>query len=117
MNKLKKTKAVGALAALAHETRIDAFRLLVRSNPHGLSVGEVGRKLGIPATTMSFHITQLTNAGLVVQKRAGKLVLVAVDFAAMNEVLGYLMENCCQENRGVSSQSGDCCPSKGKGVK
>lgn len=93
---LQKVDAVRALSALAHETRVDVFKLLVGAGPDGLSVGDVGRRLGIPATTMSFHITQLTNAGLVTQHRVGKSVRLSVDFGEMNRLVGYLMENCCQ---------------------
>lgn len=96
---LRKVDAVRALAALAHETRVDLFKLLVSAGPDGLSVGDAGKQLGIPPTTMAFHITQLANAGLVVQERVGKSVKLSVDFGEMNRLVEYLMENCCQGSR------------------
>lgn len=109
---MKKTDAVRALAALAHETRVDVFKLLVTAGSAGVSVGDVGKKLGIPPTTMSFHIAQLANAGLVTQQRDGKMVRLFVDFNEMNRLLGYLTENCCQESPMAKAKASGCCPTQ-----
>lgn len=87
--------AIDALAALAQETRLAAFRLLVREGPDGLPAGVIAERLGIPAPTLSFHLNQLNAAGLVVARRDGRSILYAVNFAGMRDLLGFLVEDCC----------------------
>lgn len=87
---------VTALAALAQETRLALFRLLVETGPAGLAAGEIGAHLGIPANTLSFHLKSLTQAGLLVARQEGRFIFYAADFAAMDDLIAYLTDNCCQ---------------------
>jgi len=87
--------AIRALSALAQEHRLEAFRLLVQAGETGLAAGVLAERLGIPASSMSFHLAQLANAGLVAQRRNGRSILYRADYAAMDGLLGYLTENCC----------------------
>ena len=89
-------EAVAALAALAQTTRLDVFRLLVRAGPDGLPAGQIGEQLGLPATTLSFHLNLLRQAGLVTNRRAGRSLIYSAGFTTMNRLIGYLTENCCQ---------------------
>ena len=88
--------ALLALSALAHDTRLALFRLLVTAGPAGLAAGELGERLDLPPATASFHLKELRHAGLVSQRRAGRSIFYAADYAAMNGLLAYLTENCCQ---------------------
>lgn len=99
---MEKQIAVAALAALAQETRLDVFRLLVRSGPEGLPAGRIGEELGIPSATLSFHLKELRSAGLVVCEREGRSRIYRPDFGAMGELLGFLTENCCSGPTGCS---------------
>jgi DNA-binding transcriptional ArsR family regulator len=92
---MEKQTAIGALAALAQETRLDVFRLLVRAGPDGLPAGAVGEALELPPATLSFHLKELTSAGLIRYEKAGRSRIYTPDFAAMRELVGYLTENCC----------------------
>jgi ArsR family transcriptional regulator, arsenate/arsenite/antimonite-responsive transcriptional repressor len=92
---MKKSTAVAALGALAQETRLDIFRLLVQKGPRGLAAGEIGDRLGLPSPTLSFHLGQLRFAGLVTSRRASRSIIYSADFRAMNGLLDYLTENCC----------------------
>ncbi|WP_310037569.1 MULTISPECIES: metalloregulator ArsR/SmtB family transcription factor [unclassified Sphingomonas] len=87
--------AVAALSALAQEHRLALFRLLVQAGPDGLPAGTIAEKLGVPASSLSFHLAQLNRAGLVSQTRQGRSLIYTADYAAMNALIGYLMENCC----------------------
>jgi ArsR family transcriptional regulator, arsenate/arsenite/antimonite-responsive transcriptional repressor len=87
--------AIDALAALAQETRLAVFRLLVREGPEGLPAGVIAERLGIPAPTLSFHLNQLSAAELVVGRRDGRSMIYAVNFAGMRDLLGFLVEDCC----------------------
>jgi DNA-binding transcriptional ArsR family regulator len=86
---------VAALNALAHETRLAAFRLLVEAGPDGLPAGSLSERLAMPPSTLTFHLQQLAHAGLVTQRRASRQIIYATDFDTMNTVMGYLTENCC----------------------
>jgi ArsR family transcriptional regulator, arsenate/arsenite/antimonite-responsive transcriptional repressor len=90
--------AVAALSALAHEGRLAIYRLLVEAGPPGLTVGAIGKKLAMPGATLSFHLAQLQHAGLVAARRDGRRLIQTADFARMNDLLGYLTENCCSGN-------------------
>ncbi len=87
---------VRSLAALAQESRLEVFRLLVQAGPEGLPAGRIGDSLGLPSATLSFHLSQLRQAGLITYQRQGRSLIYAVEFAAMNELIGYLTENCCR---------------------
>lgn len=93
---MEKEAVISALAALAHETRLDVFRLLVRAGPVGVPAGEVAEALGIAPATLSFHLKELRNAGLVVAERQGRSIRYAPDFGSMSALVGYLGENCCR---------------------
>lgn len=86
---------VAALAALAHEGRLEIYRLLVKAGPGGLVVGRIAAKLKMPGATLSFHLGQLKNAGLVQTRREGRQLVQTADFARMNGLVGFLTENCC----------------------
>lgn len=87
--------AVAAFAALAHEGRLDIYRLLVEAGPEGLVVGKIATKLGMPGATLSFHLSQLQHAGLVRARREGRQLVQTADFERMTALVGYLTENCC----------------------
>lgn len=88
-------QAVAALGALAHDTRLAVFRLLVERGPDGLPAGTIAAAVGLPPSSLTFHLQQLTHAGLITQRRLGRQLIYATDFAAMNAVMAYLTENCC----------------------
>ena len=86
---------VRALSALAQEHRLAVYRLLVQAGPDGLPAGALSEAVGVPASSMSFHLAQLANAGLVSQRRQSRSIIYAADFAAMNALMAYMTENCC----------------------
>ncbi len=88
--------AVRSLGALAHDSRLAAFRLLVEAGPAGLPAGALALRLGLPAATLSFHVKELAQAGLVNAVSRGRFVIYSANFPAINELVGYLTENCCQ---------------------
>jgi DNA-binding transcriptional ArsR family regulator len=92
---MKSKQAIDALGALAQETRLAIFRLLVRQAPEYLAAGTIAERLDIPAPTMSFHLAQLSRAGLVTSRREGRSILYAADYRGMNALLTYLTEDCC----------------------
>ena len=89
-------QVVKALGALAHPVRLKVFRALVVSGPRGLTPGVMQEGLGIPATTLSFHLKELATAGLASIERSSRSLVYRAAYAQMNELLGYLTENCCQ---------------------
>ena len=86
---------VNALSALAQEHRLALFRLLVQAGEGGMSAGAIAETLGIPNSSSSFHLAALTRAGLIRQKRQSRSLIYTADYGAMNDLVGYLMENCC----------------------
>ncbi|MFZ5556517.1 MAG: ArsR/SmtB family transcription factor [Pseudomonadota bacterium] len=92
---MKKKSAVSALAALAQETRLDVFRLLVKAGPDGLPAGRISEELSVAPATLSFHLTQLANAGLARSRQEGRYVIYSADFDTMAALLGFLSEDCC----------------------
>lgn len=93
---MESKSAIRALGALAHESRLAIYRLLVQAGPAGLPVGGIGEKLGLAPATLSFHLAGLKHAGLVSARRDGRTLYQAADFQAMNGLIAYLSENCCQ---------------------
>jgi ArsR family transcriptional regulator, arsenate/arsenite/antimonite-responsive transcriptional repressor len=87
--------AVAALGALAHDTRLALYRMLVQRGPDGLSAGAIAQALALPPSSLTFHLQQLTHAGLITQRRLSRQLIYAADFAAMNALMAYLTENCC----------------------
>ncbi len=92
---MKPPAAVEALGALAQEHRLALFRLLVQAGDEGLAAGAIAGRLGVPNSSLSFHLAHLTRAGLIQQRRQGRSLIYTADYAAMNALVGYLMENCC----------------------
>src|SRR5580658_4864064 len=93
---MKKPDAVAALAALAQDSRLDVFRLLVEAGPAGLPAGSVASALKLAPNTLTFHFDRLRDAGLVTVRRDGRSMIYAARFDTMNGLLGYLTENCCR---------------------
>jgi ArsR family transcriptional regulator, arsenate/arsenite/antimonite-responsive transcriptional repressor len=93
---MEKTDAVAALAALAQDNRLDVFRLLVQAGPEGIPAGEIAKALKLAPNTLTFHFDRLRAAGLVTVRRNGRSMIYAARFEAMNALLGFLTENCCQ---------------------
>ena len=87
--------AVEALGALAQEHRLALFRLLVQAGAEGLPAGGIAEELGLPNSSLSFHLAHLTRAGLIRQRREGRSLIYTADYEAMNALVGFLMENCC----------------------
>ena len=92
---MESKSAVAALAALAQETRLAIYRLLVEAGPTGLSVGEIGASVKAAPATMSFHLKELANAGLVAARQDGRYIFYSASYGQMNELLAFLTENCC----------------------
>lgn len=97
--------AVSALAALAHDKRLAAYRLLVEAGPEGLPAGVIARRLDVPPPSLTFHLQGLRRAGLVTQERQSRQVIYSADYEAMRALVGFLTENCC-----VGSSS--CAPAR-----
>ena len=92
---MEKSQTITALAALAQESRLEIFRLLVQAGGEGRAVGHIAERLGLPSATLSFHLNQLRQAGLVIFRREGRSLIYSANFTAMNGLMGYLTENCC----------------------
>ena len=103
---MKTPDAVKALAALAQDSRLAVFRLLVEEGPAGLPAGVIAERLELPSATLSFHLKELANARLVGGRQAGRYIYYAANFQTMNALLGYLTENCCQGSGCVA----ECAP-------
>jgi ArsR family transcriptional regulator, arsenate/arsenite/antimonite-responsive transcriptional repressor len=88
-------QTVQALAALAHETRLALYRMLVERGPDGLPAGVIADRLGVPPSSLTFHVQHLHRAGLVSQRRIGRQLIYAADYAVMNGLIATLTENCC----------------------
>ena len=104
-----------AFGALSQESRLEAFRLLVRSGSDGMAAGDIARRLQIPHNTMSSHLSILVNAGLISSRRAGRSIIYSIDFAGTRDLLSFLMEDCCQGRPELCAPVLDsllpgCCP-------
>ena len=98
---MEKIYAIAALAALAQETRLDIFRLLVQAGADGMPAGQIGETLGLPSATLSFHLNQLKHAHLVRFRRESRSLIYTAEYPVMNDLLAYLTENCCQGDAGA----------------
>lgn len=108
---MERTAAIGALGALAQETRLEIFRLLVQAGPEGIPAGEIGERLHQPSPTLSFHLNQLRFAGLVTSRRQSRSIIYSANFEAMNGLVAYLTENCCGGRPELCAPSSACAPS------
>jgi ArsR family transcriptional regulator len=107
---MEETHVIRSLAALAQPVRLQVFRALVVRGSEGLTPGAMAEGLGIPANTLSFHLKELTHAGLVTQERSSRNIIYRAAFGHMNALLGYLTENCCQgANCAVEATAESCC--------
>lgn len=88
-------QAIAALGALAQETRLALFRMLVTCGPQGLPAGVIADRLGVAPSSLSFHLQQLVHAGLITQRRLSRHLIYAADYSTMNTLMAYLTENCC----------------------
>lgn len=110
--------------ALSQQTRLEAFRLLVKAGPDGLAAGELGEKLGAAHNTLSFHLSHLANAGIVFSRKCGRSVIYTANFAAMRELITFMVQDCCsdqfasirQNSRtgGAVIELNACCANDGK---
>ncbi len=89
------THIVDALSALAQETRLGIYRLLVEAGPEGMAAGRIAEKMELPPATLSFHLAHLARTGLARSRQEGRFVIYSADFQNMNALVGYLTENCC----------------------
>lgn len=103
---MKVTEAVDALGALAHESRLEVHRLLVKRGPEGFTPGELAERLGIPAPTLSFHLKELQRVGLVLVRREGRFLYYTANFPRTHGLVEYLTENCCS----LSATTSECRP-------
>jgi DNA-binding transcriptional ArsR family regulator len=106
--------AVAALAALAQETRLCVFRLLVEAGPEGMAAGDIGQRLEVPPATLSFHLKELSHAGLVTARQQGRFVYYAANFENMAALMTFLTQNCCKGMPGdcltvIETELGRCC--------
>jgi DNA-binding transcriptional ArsR family regulator len=99
--------AVEALGALAHEHRLAIYRMLVEHGPSGLPAGMIAERLTIPPSSLTFHLQHLQRAGLIGQRRVGRQLIYAADFARMNALVGFLTENCCAKDNDPCCLPGD----------
>jgi DNA-binding transcriptional ArsR family regulator len=97
------TSAVDTLKALAQESRLEVFRLLVTRGPRGVAAGELSDALGVPSATMSFHLKELSRVGLVTSRRESRSIIYSANFGHMRELIGFLLENCCADDKGACS--------------
>lgn len=92
---MEQKRAIAALAALAQDSRMDVFRLLVHQGPGGMAAGEIAERLGVQPATLSFHLAQLSHAGLLTSHRQSRSIIYSADIAAMKDVVDFLLHDCC----------------------
>ena len=100
---MKQKGVIAALAALAQDSRLAIYRVLVKRGPEGYAAGEISDRLRIAGPSLSFHLKELTHAGLVTARKDGRFIYYSANFERMNDLVGYLTENCC-------SQGAECAP-------
>jgi DNA-binding transcriptional ArsR family regulator len=105
---MEESDVVRALAALAQTLRLQIFRVLVVAGRTGMTPGALTEHLDVPSTTLSFHLKELANAGLITQERLGRYLIYRASFEHMNELLGYLTANCCQGTECLDSTALSC---------
>jgi ArsR family transcriptional regulator len=107
---VKSTRIIEALRALAHEHRLAIYRLLVQRGPEGLSAGTIGERVGLVPSSLTFHLQHLQRAGLIAQRRESRQLFYSADFTVMNDLVGYLTENCC--GNGGAACASSCAPAE-----
>lgn len=107
---METTAALMCLAALAQDSRLAVFRLLVQAGPSGMAATKIANALAIGPTALSFHIKELTNAHMVIPVRHGRSIVYSANFTTMNGLLGFLTENCCGGNPCSAECAVDCTP-------
>lgn len=104
-------EAIEALGALAHETRLEIFRLLVRRGSEGLAVSQIAEHIRIPPATMSFHLSHLQRAGLIKAQRQSRQIIYSANYSLMKDLMGFLTDNCCQDATiGENCEDNTQCP-------
>ena len=111
---MKTREVIAGLGSLAQETRLSIYRMLVQKGPEGMAAGAIGEALGVPASSLSFHLHQLMHAGLITQERQSRQLIYSANFERMNALVTYLTENCCG---GVGCVPGCEVPERDEGVK
>lgn len=110
---MQNKQAITILAALAQESRLAVYRLLIEHAPEGLAASAIAEKLGLPNATLSFHLKELSHAGLVSSRQSGRFIYYAPVIEAMNELIGYLTDHCCSQSDGTCSTAvAKCAPGK-----
>ncbi len=109
---MKTPQVLAALGALAHAHRLAVYRLLVECGPEGLPAGVIATRVSLVPSSLTFHVQALQRAGLITQRRVSRQVFYAADYAAMNDLVGYLTENCC--GQGAASCAPACQPASAK---
>jgi len=107
---MKTANVITALGALAHEHRLAVYRLLVEQGPDGLAAGAIGERIGLVPSSLTFHLQSLQRAGLIRQLRASRQLIYSADYAAMNQLVGYLTDKCC--SAGDGSCAVECKPTR-----
>ena len=107
---MKTPAVIAALGALAHEYRLAVYRLLVERGPEGLPAGVIGERVGLVPSSLTFHLQALQRAGLIRQTRASRQLIYSADYAVMNELVGYLTDNCCGASGGACDAA--CVPAR-----
>jgi ArsR family transcriptional regulator len=103
---------VKALAALAQESRLAVFRILVQAGPEGMAAGRIGEATGVAPSSLSFHLKELSNAGLIESRQESRFVIYSARYSSMDALIGYLTENCCGGVECLDSETvaeGSCC--------
>lgn len=106
---MNQSDIIKQLAALAQDTRLSVFRLLVSQGELGLTPGKIAEQLDLAAATLSFHLKELANAGLISARQESRFIYYSANYAAMNGLIGYLTENCCQGQSCDASSATGCC--------
>ncbi len=106
---MEMTTAVTALSALAQESRLRVFRLLARQGTEGLPAGQIAERLQITPATLSFHLNQLSHAGLIVSRRQGRSVIYGLSVEGIRSLMGFLIEDCCRGRPELCQPSAVCC--------
>ena len=121
-NNITPAIALSALGALAHESRLAIFRMLVKAGTGGMAAGQIADALDCPASSLSFHLAHLTRAGLLAQKREGRSLIYSVSYDQFVALMGFLLEDCCQGRAEVCAplaelaKAAACCPAPDPGV-